>query len=118
MSTADAMTDTNPVANNDLTALLVAFDDCLRVLRHAPAGMTPSPQALGRGNFCLSTRRTHFPAAPSSAAATLPATDPPTTITSYFMLGDSSGLIVSFGGGFRGSYISEIVSCEKNLPGC
>ncbi len=27
-------------ADNDLTALLVAFDDCLRVLRHAPAGMT------------------------------------------------------------------------------
>ena len=34
------MTDANPVANNDLTALLVAFDDCLRVLRHAPADLT------------------------------------------------------------------------------
>ena len=34
------MTDTNPAAANDLTALLVAFDDCLRVLRHAPAGLT------------------------------------------------------------------------------
>ena len=34
------MTAKDAIADNDLTALLVAFDDCLRVLRHAPADLT------------------------------------------------------------------------------